>query len=82
MVVLYGPAQVMGSSEGGMVDGESFDKVYPIEVEGQAGSVRKLEIGYNNGENPFVAAQRFLDKNQLPQSYLGQIVDYVTKRAG
>lgn len=38
--------QVMGSSEGGQVDGESFDRVYPIEVEGVGGAVRKLEIGY------------------------------------
>lgn len=72
----------MGASESGMIDGDSFDRVYPIEVEGEGGSVRKLQIGYNNGENPFVAAQRFLDKYQLPQSYLGQIADYITKRAG
>lgn len=71
----------MGASESGMVDGESFDRVYPIEVEGDGGSVRKLQIGYNNGENPFVAAQRFLDKYQLTQSYLQQIADYITKRA-
>lgn len=50
--------QVMGASEGGVVDGESFDRVYPIEVEGTEGAVHKLQIGYNNGENPFVAAQR------------------------
>ena len=35
----------MGSSEGGQVDGESFDRVYPIEVEGVGGAVRKLQIG-------------------------------------
>lgn len=74
--------QVMGSSEGGVVDGESYDRVYPIEVEGVGGAVRKLQIGYNNGENPFVAAQRFIDKNELPQTYLGEIADYLTKRAG
>ena len=74
--------QVMGASEGGVIDGESYDRVYPIEVEGVGGAVNKLQIGYNNGENPFVAAQRFIDKNELPQSYHSEIADYITKRAG
>lgn len=74
--------QVTGASEGGLVDGQSYDKVYPIEVEGLGGEVRKLQIGYNDGESPFMAGQRFIDKNELPQSYLGQIADYITKRAG
>lgn len=82
MLYLLHETQVMGASEGGLVDGESYDRAYPIEVEGDGGGVRKLQIGYNNGENPFVAAQRFIDKNELPQSYLGQIADYLTKRAG
>lgn len=64
------------------MDGESFDRVYPIEVEGVGGTVRKLEIGYNTGQNSFVAAQHFIDKNELPQSYLSEIADYITKRAG
>eukprot|EP00903_Cladosiphon_okamuranus_P020256 g18590.t1 len=74
--------EVMGSSEGGQVDGESFDRVYPIEVEGQGGAVRKLQIGYNDGQNPFVAAQNFIDKNELPQTYLNEIAEHLTKMAG
>ncbi|CAM9787363.1 unnamed protein product, partial [Ectocarpus sp. 8 AP-2014] len=74
--------EVMGASEAGQVDGETFDRVYPIEVEGVGGAVRKLQIGYNNGQNPFVAAQNFIDKNELPQSYLNEIADHLTKRAG
>lgn len=37
---------------------------------------------YNNGQNPFVAAQNFIDKNELPQSYLNEIADHLTKRTG
>ncbi|CAM9388989.1 unnamed protein product [Pylaiella littoralis] len=74
--------EVMGASEAGQVDGETFDRVYVIEVEGVGGAVRKLQIGYNNGQNPFVAAQKFIDKNELPQSYLNQIADHLTKMAG
>lgn len=74
--------KVMGASDGGLVDGESYDRVYPIEVEGVGGTVRKLQIGYNIGQNPFVAAQNFIDKNELPQTYLAEIADYITKRSG
>ena len=38
--------------------------------------------GYNNGENPFVAAQRFLNENELPQSYLSQISDWILQQTG
>ncbi|CAN0224926.1 unnamed protein product, partial [Ectocarpus sp. 4 AP-2014] len=62
--------EVVGASEADQVDGEPFDRVYPIEVEGVGGAVRNLQIGHNNGQNPSVAAQNVIDKNELPQSYL------------
>ncbi|CAN0181223.1 unnamed protein product, partial [Ectocarpus sp. 8 AP-2014] len=65
--------RVMGANEAAQVDGETFDRVYSIEVEGVG--------GYNSGQNPFVAAQNFSDKNELPQSYLNDITDHLTKRA-
>ena len=42
----------------------------------------KLQIGYNNGENPFVAAQRFIDAYMLPQYHLNEIADYIQQRVG
>lgn len=74
--------QVTGSNDGGMIDGEAFDHVLPIEVDQTGGGVAKLKIGYNNGENPFVAAQRFIDKYMLPQHHLAEIADYIQKRVG
>ncbi|CAM9846412.1 unnamed protein product, partial [Chrysoparadoxa australica] len=74
--------EVTGSQEAGKIDGTEYDHVFPIEIEGVAGEVRKLQIGHNNGDNPFMSAQQFIDKHELPQTYLGQIADYVTKRAG
>lgn len=44
----------MGASEAGQVDGESFDHVYPIEVEGVGGAVRKLQIGCVFGLRAYV----------------------------
>ena len=74
--------QVMGSSDGGTVDGVQYDHVLPIEVDQTGGGVAKLQIGYNNGENQFVAAQRFIDAHMLPQHHLNEIANYIQQRVG
>lgn len=74
--------QVTGSSDGGMIDGQAYDHVLPIEVDQTGGGVAKLQIGYNTGENPFVAAQRFIDSHMLPQHHLNEIADYIQQRVG
>ena len=49
---------------GEMVDGVMYDKVLPIEIEDVQGGtgIRRLKIGFNEGDNPFVVAQ------QLPKT--------------
>eukprot|EP00934_Nitzschia_sp_Nitz4_P000364 Nitzschia sp. Nitz4//scaffold61_size107673//42780//45119//NITZ4_004232-RA/size107673-processed-gene-0.56-mRNA-1//1//CDS//3329555701//364//frame0 len=74
--------QVMGSNDGGAIDGVSYDHVLPIEVDQSGGGVAKLQLGYNNGENPFVAAQRFIDSYMLPQHHLNDIANYIQQRVG
>ena len=74
--------QVTGQSDSGTIDGTKFDWVLPIEHEVAGGGVRKLQIGYNNGDNPFVVAQRFIDENQMDQNDLAQIADYIIQRTG
>jgi phospholipase A-2-activating protein len=74
--------QVMGSKDTGVIDGVQYDHVLPIEVDTAGGEVAKLQIGYNNGENPFVAAQRFIDAHMMPQHHLSQISDYIQQRTG
>lgn len=70
-----------GSSDGGEVLGVLYDHVMPVEIDSAQGVVT-LQLGYNELENPFVAAQRFLDQNQMDQNYLSQIADFITARAG
>lgn len=70
------------SSSSGIIDGVQYDHVLPIEVDQTGGGVAQLRVGYNSGENTFVAAQRFLDAHQLPQHYLSQIADYIQQRVG
>ncbi|KAG7346202.1 WD-40 repeat-containing protein [Nitzschia inconspicua] len=74
--------QVMGSADGGSIDGVQYDHVLPIEVDQTGGGVAKLQLGYNNGENPFVAAQRFIDSYVLPQYHLNDIANYIQQRVG
>jgi phospholipase A-2-activating protein len=78
--------EVTGRSDAaGTIDGVQYDHVFPIEIENPAAGgtgVTTLHIGYNTGENPFVAAQRFVDAHMLPQYHLQQIAEYVRQRAG
>lgn len=73
--------QVTGSSNGGEVNGIHFDHVLPAELETPTG-LKSYKLGYNNGENPFVAAQRFIDQNELNQNYLQQIADWIITQTG
>ena len=74
--------EVVGSNDGGNIDGTKYDHVFPIEVDQTGGGVASLQLGYNNGENVFVAAQRFIDDHVLPQYHLNQIADYIEQRVG
>lgn len=75
--------EVTGSNpNAGAIDGVTYDHVLPIEVDVPGGGLNKLSIGHNNGDNPFVSAQRFIDEHMLDQNYLGQIADYVRQRVG
>ena len=75
--------KVTGSNaNAGSIDGINYDHVFPIEIDMPGGGVRTLQIGYNNGDNPFVIAQTFIDTHTLNQGYLAQIADYIRQRAG
>ena len=62
------------------INGVPYDHVFPIEVDTATAGTSYLKIGYNNGDNPFVVAQNFIDQHQLDQNYLAQIADYIRQR--
>lgn len=41
-----------------------------------------LKLPYNASENPFQAAQRFIEQNEIPQDYLEQIANFIVQNAG
>ncbi|KZP01155.1 phospholipase A-2-activating protein [Calocera viscosa TUFC12733] len=66
----------VGSSRKQLFNGKEYDYVFDVDV--QEG-VPPLKLPYNVNENPYAAAQRFLAQNDLPPSYLDQVVQFIEK---
>lgn len=55
-------------------EGKEYDYVFDIDVEdGKA----PLKLPFNVSQNPYDAAQKFLDRTKLPQTYLEQIAAHI-----
>ncbi|KAH3670257.1 hypothetical protein WICMUC_004910 [Wickerhamomyces mucosus] len=57
-------------------DGKKWDYVFDVDIQD---GVPPLKLPYNVNENPYVAAQRFLERNELPSSYTDDVVQFITK---
>lgn len=67
-----------GASLGaGNVRGKKYDFVFEVEI-GEGG--KKEKLGYNRGENPYLAAQRFIDDNELSPEFLDQIAKFIEQQ--
>lgn len=60
-----------------MFEGQEYDHVFNVDVD--EGVVLKLP--YNDSEEPYVAAQRFIHRHNLPQDYLDQVASFITKNS-
>jgi len=58
-----------------MFEGKEYDYIFDVDFKD---GVPPLKLPYNLSDNPFVAAQAFIDRNELPQSYLEQIANFIT----
>ncbi|WFD00568.1 hypothetical protein MYAM1_003319 [Malassezia yamatoensis] len=65
-----------GSTQKKIHDGKAYDYVFDVDVEDGA---PPLKLPYNANENPYEAAQRFLQAYELPSSYLDQVVQFLQK---
>lgn len=72
--VVEGPG---GAATGGTVNGKTYDFVFEVEI-GEGG--KKEKLGYNRGENPYLAAQRFIDENEISQEFLDQIAHFIEQQ--
>lgn len=74
--VVDNPSGGIGAG-GGSINGKTYDFVFEVEV-GEGG--RKEKLGFNRGENPYLAAQRFIDDNELSQEFLDQIAQFIEQQ--
>lgn len=56
-------------------NGKKWDYVFDVDVKDGA---PPLKLPYNLNENPYTAAERFLSENELPSSYVEEIVKFIT----
>lgn len=58
------------------LDGKQWDFVFDVDVkDGEP----PLKLPYNINENPYTAATRFLEANELPTSYTDEVVRFITQ---
>ena len=58
--------------------GKEYDFVFDIDIED--GVILKLP--YNRTQEPYMVAQNFIHKNELPQDYLDTIAQFIIKNSG
>ncbi|KAF8637390.1 hypothetical protein AX17_002886 [Amanita inopinata Kibby_2008] len=69
----------IGQGRKQLYNGKEYDYVFDVDI--QEG-VPPLKLPYNVTENPFTAAQRFLQENDLPLSYIDEVVGFIEKNTG
>ncbi|GBP48926.1 Phospholipase A-2-activating protein [Eumeta japonica] len=73
---------VMGSNpvtEGKtMYQGQEYDFVFSVDIKDGA---PPLKLPFNKNEDPWVAAQAFIHKHDLPQGYLDQVANFIITNA-
>ncbi|PWN43180.1 PFU-domain-containing protein [Ceraceosorus guamensis] len=64
----------VGSGTKKLHEGKEYDYVFDVDI---ADDAPPLKLPYNLTDNPFIAAQKFLERNELPMSYLDQVVKFI-----
>ncbi|KAF5272219.1 hypothetical protein FQA39_LY01301 [Lamprigera yunnana] len=55
-------------------EGKPYDFVFTVDVEE---GKPPLKLPYNKGDDPYIAAHKFLERNMLPAVYLDQVVNFI-----
>ncbi|KAJ9121468.1 hypothetical protein QFC22_002084 [Naganishia vaughanmartiniae] len=69
----------VGSGRKQVYQGIEYDYVFDVDIaEGQP----PLKLPYNVSENPYDAAQKFLSNNELPMTYVDQVIKFIESNTG
>ncbi|XP_055636226.1 phospholipase A-2-activating protein-like [Toxorhynchites rutilus septentrionalis] len=69
----------IGGEKDKMYEGREYDFVFNVNLSDDAPN---LKLPYNRGQDPWLVAQRFIHKHNLPQGYLDQVANFITKNVG
>lgn len=67
-----------GSGQKRLYNGKEYDYVFDVDIEEGKPA---LKLPYNVSENPFDAARRFLENNDLPISYLDTVGQFIVSNS-
>lgn len=68
----------VGQAKKKMFGNVEYDYVFDVDI--QEG-VPPLKLPFNIGDNPYQAAQTFIEQNELSQAYLDQIANFIITNA-
>lgn len=68
----------VGSNRKRVYEGKEYDFVFDVDIQEGAPA---LKLPYNASENPFDAARKFLEKNELPLSYLDTVGNFIVENS-
>ena len=72
-----GPGDV--SQGGKMYNGKQYDYVFDVDI---GDGVPQRKLPFNVGDNPVEVAQKWLEEQNLPETYKEQVVDFLIQNTG
>lgn len=66
----------VGQGRRQIYNGREYDYVFDVDIKD---GVPPLKLPFNVTENPFMVAQKFLEDNDLPLSYIDEVVRFIEK---
>ncbi|KAH7923472.1 PFU-domain-containing protein [Leucogyrophana mollusca] len=66
----------VGSGRKQLYQGKEYDYVFDVDIQD---GVPPLKLPFNVSENPYAAAQRFLEQNDLSLNYIDEVVRFIEK---
>lgn len=61
-----------------LFEGKEYDFVFSVDI--KEGSP-PIKLPYNLGEDPWIVAQKFIHQHELPQVYLEEVANFITKNS-
>ncbi|CCX05696.1 Similar to Ubiquitin homeostasis protein lub1; acc. no. O94289 [Pyronema omphalodes CBS 100304] len=68
----------VGSNRRRMYEGAEYDFVFDVDIQEGA---PPLKLPYNASQNPFEAARKFLENNELPMDYLDTVGNFIVQNS-